>query len=83
MSRLDRTRLDELDALLKARIGRLRAELDNYIAHTASIEKYLSFGESVVMQHMTERLRAEITWHEHLYQQLPAIIADESARKDY
>jgi DNA-binding PadR family transcriptional regulator len=82
MSRLDRTKLDDLDSLLSARLGSLRADLDNYIAHTASIEKYLSVGESIVMQHKTERLRAEIVWHERLYNQLPAIIADESARKD-
>lgn len=83
MSRLDPARLDTLDALLGARLGRLRSQLDNYIAHTASIEQYLSVGESIVMQHMTERLRAEITWHERLYQHLPEIIADESARKDH
>ena len=82
MSRLDRTRLDTLDATLSARISRLQAQLDNYIAHTASIEQYLSVGESIVMQHMTERLRAEITWHEQLYNHLPEIIADESVRKD-
>ncbi len=83
MSRLDRTKLDTLDGLLTARLGQLRAQLDTYIAHTASIERYLSVGESIVMQHMTERLRAEITWHEQLYQHLPEIIADESARKDH
>jgi DNA-binding PadR family transcriptional regulator len=82
MSRLDRSRLDTVDATIAARLGKLRSQLDNYIAHVASIEQYLSLGESVVMQHMTERLRAEITWHEQLYAQLPAIIADESARKD-
>lgn len=83
MSRLDPGKLDTLDALLSARLARLRAQLDNYIAHTASIRQYLTVGETIVMQHMTERLRAEITWHEQLYQQLPAIIADESARKDH
>jgi DNA-binding PadR family transcriptional regulator len=82
MSRLDPEKLDNLDGLLSARLGQLRAQLENNIAHVASIEQYLSLGESVVMQHMTERLRAEITWHEKLYNQLPAIIADESARKD-
>ena len=82
MSRLDRNNLDTLDATLAQRLARLRTQLDNYIAHVATIEKYLSVGESIVMQHMTERLRAEITWHEQLYQQLPNIIADESARKD-
>jgi len=82
MSRLDITQLDSLDGLLSARLGQLRAQLDNNIAHVASIEQYLSLGESIVMQHLTERLRAEITWHEKLYNQLPEIIADEAARKD-
>jgi DNA-binding PadR family transcriptional regulator len=82
MSRLDRTNLDTLDATLAARLGRLRAQLDNYIAHVATIEQYLSVGETIVMEHMTERLRAEITWHERLYNHLPEIIADESVRKD-
>jgi DNA-binding PadR family transcriptional regulator len=83
MSRLDPTQLDSLDGLLGARLTQLRAKLEIYIAHVASIEQYLSLGESTVMQHMTERLRAEIAWHEKLYDQLPAIIADESARKDH
>jgi DNA-binding PadR family transcriptional regulator len=82
MSRLDRTALDTLDATLAARLSRLRSQLQNYIAHVATIEQYLSVGESIVMQHMTERLRAEITWHEQLYNHLPEIIADESARRD-
>ena len=82
MSRLDPTKLDSLDALLRARLARLRAQLENYIAHTASIKQYLSVSESIVMQHMTERLRAEISWHEQLYEHLPEIIADESERKD-
>jgi DNA-binding PadR family transcriptional regulator len=82
MSRLDRTKLDTLDATLTARLSRLRSQLDNYVAHTATIEQYLSVGETIVMQHMTERLRAEITWHERLYDLLPEIIADESVRKD-
>ncbi len=82
MSRLDRDHLDDLEGLLGVRVATLKARLETYIAHTASIEKYLSLGESIVMQHMTERLRAEVTWHEQLYHQLPAIIADESARKD-
>lgn len=82
MSRLDPTRLDELDGQLSARLTRLRSQLDQTISHTASISHHLTLGESVVMQHKVERLRAEITWHEHLYSQLPAIVADEKARKE-
>jgi DNA-binding PadR family transcriptional regulator len=81
MSRLDVDHLDELDALLNARLVNLRAMLDKTIAHTATIDNYLTFGESIVMQHKVERIRAEITWHEHLYSQLPAIISDEKTRK--
>jgi DNA-binding PadR family transcriptional regulator len=83
MSRLDRTKLSELDELLRARISLLKAMAADAEAHLASIAKYLTFTEHLVMQHKGERLKAEIVWHEELYQHLPHIIADESARKDH
>lgn len=82
VSRLDRDKLGDLDGLLSARLVALRASLDQSIAHTASIERYLTLVEKIVMQHRVERIRAEITWLESLYSQLPEIIADESARKE-
>jgi len=34
-----------------------------------------------VVKHRLHRLRADITWHQELVEQLPEIIADEQARK--
>jgi DNA-binding PadR family transcriptional regulator len=82
MSRLDKTRLGDLDELLSARISLLKAMAEDAEAHLASIKQYLSFTEYLVMQHKGERLKAEIDWHEDLYKKLPEIIADESARRE-
>jgi DNA-binding PadR family transcriptional regulator len=81
-ARLDRDRLDELPAVIEDRIANLRALHAASLAKTAAITKHLSVGEIVVMQHQASRLAAEIDWHEHLLTELPAIIADETARKD-
>jgi hypothetical protein len=32
------------------------------------------------MKHRADRLRAEIDWHENLLKDLPAVVADETAR---
>lgn len=82
MSRLDRTKLDDLDGLLSSRVGNLKALLDDTISHTAAITKWLTLTESIVMQHKVERIRAEVAWHEELYKNLPTIIAAESAREE-
>jgi len=82
MSRLDHTRLDELDGLLSARIARMKAMAAEAEAHLESIRQYLTFTEHLVMQHKGERIKAEIAWHEDLYKHLPEIIADESARRE-
>jgi DNA-binding PadR family transcriptional regulator len=81
MSRLEPGMLDDLDTQLSARLVSLRTMLEQTIAHTASIDKYLTYGERIVMQHKVERIRAEVTWHEHLYSELPQIIQDELTRK--
>jgi DNA-binding PadR family transcriptional regulator len=81
MSRLDRERLEDLDALLSARISRLKAMAAEADAHVHSIDQYLTFTEKIVMKHKAARLKADVEWHEELYDQLPEIIADESARK--
>jgi DNA-binding PadR family transcriptional regulator len=83
LSRLDRDRLDDLGDLLSARISHLKALLEDTTAHNISIDKYLTFTEKIVVRHKTERLRAEVAWHEQLFTQLPEIIADESARKEH
>ena len=69
--------------MLAARIARLKAMVVEAEAHLASISQYLTFTEQIVMEHKAAKLAAEVEWHEDLYQQLPAIIADESARKDH
>jgi DNA-binding PadR family transcriptional regulator len=83
MSRLDPDKLSALPDLLGARITRLKAMVADADAHLASISKYLTFTEKVVMKHKVARLNADVEWHEQLYAQLPEIIADESARKDH
>ena len=83
MSRLDRAGLDDLDELLRARIAHLKAMAAEADAHVHSIGQYLTFTEKIVMRHKAARLKADVQWHEELYEQLPEIIADESARKDH
>jgi DNA-binding PadR family transcriptional regulator len=83
MSRLDKDKLNDLEELLPARIAHLKAMVTDTEAHNATISQYLTFTEMIVVRHKVERLRAEVLWHEELYTQLPAIIADESARKEH
>ena len=80
ISRLDAATLDEIPALVEARLASLRALLQADEAHTASIAKYLTQVEMLVMEHRAVRIRAEITWHEELLRQLPDIIEDELSR---
>lgn len=82
ISRPDRDRLDDLPMLVEARLSSLRAMLIEEQAHTASIAKYLTPMEYFVMEHRAARIRAEIAWHEELVTRLPALIAEEPARKD-
>ena len=42
---------------------------------------YLSVGETHALLHRERRLRAEIDWHRELIEDLPAVIADERARR--
>ena len=71
---------DTLPAVIEARIARFRAMLIESDAHTTRVTQYLSVGEIHVMKHKADRLRAEIAWHENLLKDLPAIVADETAR---
>jgi DNA-binding PadR family transcriptional regulator len=83
MSRLDLDKLETLPDVLAARIARLKAMVIEAEAHLASISQYLTFTEQIVMKHKAAKLAAEVEWHEDLYNQLPEIIADESARKEH
>ncbi len=83
MSRLDRDRLDELPAVIEARLAALRAMVLDDEVRLKKITQYLSVGEEFVMRHRGSRLHAEIAWHEQLLKKLPEIIADEQSRKEH
>jgi len=82
VSRLDRTRIDELPVMLEARILTLRAMLADSETHTDYIAQYLTPLEKFVMKHKAERLRGELAWHEQLAHHLPQIITEEKSRED-
>ena len=82
LSRLDRSRLDDLPDLLASRLGKLKAMVADNEVHNASIKRYLTYTEMFVMNHKTDRLRADISWLENIIKHLPEIIAAESARKE-
>ena len=81
MTRLDPKHLDDLAAVIAARITSLSAMLTDWEAHAAAIGRYLTVGETLAMKHRADRLRAEIGWHQDLNARLPDLIADERARK--
>lgn len=83
MTKLDPERLEALPGIIEARIASLEAMIADSEQHLAEVSQYLTVGEIVVMRHRPDRLRAEIGWHTDLLAQLPAIIADERARKDH
>ena len=80
MSRLDPDRLHTVADSLESRLATLRAMLAESEAQRARADQYLTLNERMVLSHKTARLTAEIDWHSALLSQLPAIIADESAR---
>lgn len=77
VSRLDRSRIDELPSMLDARILKLQAMLTENVTHTGYIAQYLTPLETFVMQHKADRLRSELAWHEELAHRLPDIITAE------
>lgn len=83
VSRLDSTRIDELPAMLDARILRLKAMLAESEIHTGYIAQYLTPIELFVMKHKADRLRGEIAWHEQLAHELPDLITAEKSRKGH
>lgn len=82
MSRLDRGRLDELPGHIEARIETLRGRLAEREVTLVRITQYLTPTELFVLDHGTDRLRAELVWHERLLDRLPELIADELHRKE-
>ncbi|CAN5322104.1 PadR family transcriptional regulator [soil metagenome] len=81
-ARFDLEKADTLHAVLESRVNRLRAMLLDTQTHTQHAAPFLSVGEKYVMNHKIDRLRAEITWHDTLIQNLPEIISDEQSRKE-
>ena len=81
MTRLDPDRLDELEALISERVAALRARLADQQQMNLRADPYLTVAEKWVMQHRTDRIRAEVESHERLLLDIPRIIADELARK--
>jgi len=80
MSRLDPDSLDTVADTLAGRVSTLETMLAESEAQRARADKYLTSSERFVLSHKSARLRAELDWHHALISELPAIIADESAR---
>lgn len=80
MTRLDPDHLDDLPATVAARVASLSAMLTQWEARSAAADRYLTVCEKLMVKHRLDRLRAEITWHRELAEQLPEVIADEQAR---
>jgi len=77
ITRVHPDHVDDLPTILEARIGSLNAMLTEWEAHAATIDRYLTAGEKLVMKHRADRLRAEIAWHNELLEMLPTITAGE------
>ncbi len=67
---------DDLPGILSTRLMMLNAMLEETETTTRRISPYLTALELMVMRHKADRLRTEITWHEDLIEQLPALLAD-------
>ena len=82
ITRLHPDHLADLPTVIAARIGSLNAMLAEWEAHAATIDRYLTTAEKLVMKHRADRLRAEIAWHEQLSETLPAVISGEQVGGD-
>ena len=82
LTRLDTDHLEDLPAVVEARIATFEAMLAEHEAHLASVARYLTVAEQVAMTHRTERLKAESAWHRQLADRVEDIIGDEQARRD-
>jgi DNA-binding PadR family transcriptional regulator len=82
MTRLDPEHLEDLPPVTAARIASLSAMLIEWEAHAATIDRYLTVNEKLMLKHRADRLRTEIAWHEELSAALPQIISDERAKTD-
>ena len=67
--------------MIQNRLSQLRLLLAQDELKLDSIARYLTPLELMVMSHRTDRLRADITWHEKLLSSLPDLLAEERTRK--
>ncbi|QAY63029.1 PadR family transcriptional regulator [Xylanimonas allomyrinae] len=74
--------LDDLESVLTDRLAELRAQLTAHTAHLAAVDQYLTVAERLTLTHTTDRLTAEVVFHERMLAAAPAIVADERTRKD-
>lgn len=82
LSRLDPERLDDVPEILAARIAALRARLADTEAYNASIDRYLTPIERVMVTHRVAKLRAEVDWHAALLERLPELLADPDSLRE-
>ena len=68
-------RPDEVVAMFVNRRAALQAELDAWQLLQAHAKPYLRGTEPLSFEHHTIRLRAELTWHDHVIAELPAALA--------
>ncbi|GAB2475584.1 PadR family transcriptional regulator [Xylanimonas ulmi] len=75
-------RLADLEAVVNDRLTQLRALAAAHERQMLAIDQYLTVAERVTLSHTTDRLQAEIVFHERLLAAVPEIVADELSRKD-
>jgi DNA-binding PadR family transcriptional regulator len=80
IARTDPAQRDDVAVALAERLESMRVLLAESERHTARITPYLSDLELLVIGHRTERIRADIAWHENLLEQLPRLLEDHHAR---
>lgn len=83
LTRLDPELLQELPAVLTARVEQMRRTVVATEADLERINHFLTVAETWAMSHRVARWRGEIAWHESLLASLPHIIADEKSRKEH
>ncbi|QAY71461.1 PadR family transcriptional regulator [Xylanimonas protaetiae] len=76
-------RLEELATVLAGRLAELRAQVAEHEEHLVAIDQHLTVAERLTLTHTTERLGAEVAFHERLLAAVPEIVADELSRKDF
>ncbi len=81
IARTDPThRAERRDRRERARCRRCARDSSSPSATRARIAQYLSDLELLVIGHRTERIRADVAWHENLLEQLPRLLDDHHVR---